>query len=138
MGYTTEFTGAIQLSRPLTLKEAQTLLEYNENPDLIPGEKPDSYMQWVPTESLDQIVWDENEKFYNYTEWMTWLCQLLDTWGIDADGTLQWRGESRDDTGFIQVVKNDVTRSKSPQTEPRKSKPLTMDYLGRLALQQIS
>lgn len=73
MGYTTKFKGAITLSRPLTFGEARKLLEFHDDPDIIAGQHPGSYLQWVPTESLDGIVWDGGEKFYEYTEWMQWL-----------------------------------------------------------------
>lgn len=35
MGYTTKFTGQINLSRPLTMGEAKKLLEIHDNPDLV-------------------------------------------------------------------------------------------------------
>jgi hypothetical protein len=69
MGYTTEFTGAIGLSRKLTMAEAKELLEIDET-GTITGIR--EYFQWVPSETLDQIVWDGNEKFYKYTEQLEW------------------------------------------------------------------
>jgi hypothetical protein len=84
MGYTTEFTGAIGLSRKLTMAEAKELLEIDET-GTITGIR--EYFQWVPSETLDQIVWDGNEKFYKYTEQLEWLCRWLGEHGIRANGT---------------------------------------------------
>ena len=84
MGYTTKFTGCIKLSRALTLKEAKELLEIA---DLDRAEAreitgTDAYLQWVPTETLDGIVWDGNEKFYEYVPLLRWLCGWLKERGI--------------------------------------------------------
>ena len=41
MGYDTKFSGALKLSRALTLPEAAFILEVNEDPDTIPtGDRP--------------------------------------------------------------------------------------------------
>ena len=139
MGYTTKFTGALQLSRALTLAEANQILEASEDPDTIQGEKPvRSYMQWVPTESLDQIVWDGGEKFYDYTAWMQWMCGLLASWGVSANGTVFWSGEDADDTGTIDVTHNAVTETRGKTVAEGSGKPLTMQALQAMALKQIT
>jgi hypothetical protein len=112
MGYTTEFSGKIQLSRKLTDDEYNLLIEYNEDPDSIPGEKPGSYMQWSPTESKDAIEWDGNEKFYYYTEWLYWILNHLLTIGITANGQLYWSGEDAMDVGKITVIDSKVYSEK--------------------------
>lgn len=139
MGYTTKFTGAIQLSRKLTMAEAKRILEINEEPKTLKDKKPnDGYMQWVPTESLDQIVWDENEKFYDYIPWMRWMCELLKSWGIAANGTLYWSGESAGDTGTILVKDNEVQAMEHTKPQPSQSGPLTLDALREMALDQLT
>ena len=105
MGYTTKFTGCINLSRALTLKEAKELLEIA---DLDRAEAreitgTDAYLQWVPTETLDGIVWDGNEKFYEYVPLLRWLCGWLKERGIEANGELLWAGDETDDRGRIAV-----------------------------------
>lgn len=136
MGYTTTFTGSIKLSRPLTLAEAKELLEFNDDPDTIPQPKPgDGYMQWVPAESLEAIVWDGNEKFYDYTPWLRWMCDWLQKRGIGACGQLLWRGEDRSDAGEILVVDNVVSDRKGKVV--KSPKPLTLHALGLMAIDNI-
>lgn len=136
MGYTTKFSGHIALSRPLTMAEAKQILEFNEDPDFIPdGNRPSrSYMQWVPSETLNAIVWDGQEKFYDYEPWLLWLLQLLSSKGIQASGELRWRGESSDDIGRILVVDSVMTVTKGDKQPPSIHKPLTLDRLARMAL----
>ncbi|MCO5338561.1 hypothetical protein [Delftia tsuruhatensis] len=137
MGYTTRFTGALALSRALTMQEAKTLLEFNQEPDLIQGDKPNSYLQWVPSEDLSHIVWDEGEKFYDYNEWMTWLIRHLDGIGIKVNGHLYWVGEDRTDTGEIAVIDSQMTVTPNKKAA-MKQKPLTLNKLGEMALEQIT
>jgi hypothetical protein len=138
MGRTTKFKGALTLSRALTLSEAKQLLEFNEDPDTIEGTHPDSYMQWVPTETLDGIVWDGVEKFYNYTEWMQWLVQWLKACDIDAGGELLWSGEDAGDVGVITVAGGLVTADSGRKKGVASGKPLTLAALGEIALAQLT
>lgn len=142
MGYTTTFSGVVRLSRPLTFAEAKTMLEFNEDPDRITTttKKPSrSYMQWVPTKSLDGIVWDGQEKFYDYTEWLIWLCEWLAERSITADGELTWSGEDRSDYGEIVVSANIVRSIPKPLKRPNDSaEPITLDDLARMALERAA
>lgn len=138
MGYTTKFSGDLKLSRKLTMAEAKELLSFSEDPDTIPAPKPSSYMQWVPSESLDRIVWDGQEKFYNYTEWLDWLCKLLGARGIEVDGLLKWSGESADDTGELVVVKNVVNACSRRPGVSISYRPLTLGRLREMALDQLT
>jgi hypothetical protein len=135
MGYTTEFIGHIALSRALTMGEAKDLLELNEEPEKITDAgKLTGYMQWVPSESLDAIVWDQQEKFYDYEQWMEWVLRWLDERGVKASGQLDWRGESAGDIGRIVVAESVMTVEKGTATKPSNHKPLTLDKLARIAL----
>lgn len=139
MGYTTKFIGAIKLSRALTMVEAKQILEAHEDSDDIEGEKPArSYMQWVPTETLDQIVWDGEEKFYDYDAWLQWICDLLKSWGIESNGQLRWSGESTGDTGTLIVHDGVVSIKKDDAPEATSFRPLTMRGLQAMALTQIT
>ena len=137
MGYTTRFSGALALSRALTMQEAKTMLQFNEDPDLIQGQRPSSYLQWVPSEDLQYIVWDEGEKFYSYDEWMTWLLRHLDSIGVKANGYLYWVGEDRSDTGEIAVIDSQMTVTPNKKAAIQR-KPLTLSKLGEMALEQIT
>lgn len=137
MGYTTKFTGHIKLSRKLTMAEAKQILEFNEDPDRIPAPHPNSYMQWVPNASLDAIGWDGNEKFYNYTEWLSWLCSWLRERGIETAGLLNWSGEDTDDAGQILVIDGVVTASTTLKKADR-FKPIDLRDLAEMALKQAT
>ena len=137
MGYDTKFSGAVKLSRALTIAEASVILEANDDPDSIQGEHPRSYMQWVPTQSLDHIVYDGNEKFYEYVDWMKWLVNYLKGIGITADGEIDWSGDQAGDTGTIVVANSEVT-VRDHKTPARGShKPLTLSGLQAMALDAL-
>lgn len=95
MGYTTEFSGKIEISPPLNQEEinfinafSQTrhmtreeneyfidtngdgkVIDYNTPPKGVPG----LWCQWVVTEDGKFIEWDGNEKFYNAVKWMEYI-----------------------------------------------------------------
>ena len=140
MGYTTKFTGCINLSRALTIKEAKELLEIA---DLSPAKlreitSIESYLQWVPTETLDGIVWDGNEKFYEYVPLLRWLCGWLKERGIEANGELLWAGDEAYDRGRIAVSSNEVEVIEGQRIETKFGRPLTLERLGEMALQQVA
>jgi hypothetical protein len=137
MGYTTKFTGQINLSRPLTITEAKALLTFADDSDTAPKPNPGGYLQWVPSQSLDAIGWDGNEKFYDYVEWLMWVCAWLKSAGIACNGRLVWSGEMASDTGEIIVIDNEVTATKG-KTAPAGFNPLTLEGLARIALDQVT
>ena len=138
MGYTTRFTGAIALSRKLTFAEAKELLEIHE---MDPNKAKEitgvlSYLQWVPADTLEHIVWDMGEKFYDYIPLLKWVCRWLKDKGITADGKLFWDGEYNGDTGQLVVTNNNVlVEQDKAEFTP---KPLTLRALGEMALEQIT
>lgn len=139
MGYTTEFTGAVKLSRKLTMAEAKDLLEINSSDEAEKTTGIEAYFQWVPAETLEHIVWDGNEKFYKCEEQLQWLCNWLKLHGIAADGELYWSGEERGDTGTLIVKANSVTAHPNKKPASGKSlRPLDLAGLGKLALDQIT
>ena len=137
MGYDTKFSGAVKLSRALTIAEASVILEANDDPDSIQGEHPRSYMQWVPTQSLDHIVYDGNEKFYEYVDWMKWLVNYLKGIGITADGEIDWSGDQAGDTGTIVVANSEVTVRDHKTAARGSHKPLTLSGLQAMALDAL-
>ena len=140
MGYTTKFTGCINLSRALTLKEAKELLEiaYLDRAEAREITGIDAYLQWVPTETLDGIVWDGNEKFYEYVPLLRWLCGWLKERGIEANGELLWAGDETYDRGRIAVSSNEVEVIEGQRIETEFGRPLTLKRLGEMALQQAT
>jgi hypothetical protein len=64
----------------------------------------------VPNEDGSALVWDEGEKFYDYTEWIVYLInQYLAPRGYTVDGEVRWNGEEDEDKGIIIVKKNKVS-----------------------------
>lgn len=139
MGYTTKFTGSIELSRKLTFAEARDLLTIAEEPEnTYAASGINTYLQWVPSEALDEIVWDGNEKFYDYAPLLQWLCgKWLKDLGIAANGELLWSGETASDIGALTVIANELTVKSGRQTGVC-GKPLTMESLGRMALDEAA
>lgn len=138
MGYTTEFTGAMKLSRKLTMAEAKELLEIADSGDAKTFTGIDGYFQWVPADTLEHIVWDGNEKFYKYEEQLQWLCDWLGQRSISANGDLYWQGEETGDTGTLAVADNKVTARPNEKPKGRSPSPLTLEALGRMALDQVT
>lgn len=101
MGYTTEFSGRIEITPPLSLDEVSYLKKFAETrrmnrqqgPYYVDGEgyrgqdrdhgvidhnsppagQPSLWCQWVPTEDGTALEWDGGEKFYGSIEWMVYL-----------------------------------------------------------------
>jgi hypothetical protein len=75
--------------------------------------QPGLWCQWVlEYNSIGNVdlVWDENEKFYNYVEWLEYLIlHFFKPWGLLLDGEITWRGEDFTDIGKIMVENNVVT-----------------------------
>ena len=77
-----------------------SVIDSNREPDTQPG----LWCQWIPRNDGTAIEWDGGEKFYEYTEWMTYIMEnFIKPWGIDANGTIDWDGEESDDRGRIVV-----------------------------------
>lgn len=138
MGYDTNFSGAFQLNKPLTVKDFQFLRKLNEtrrmkrnvgseygvegefyveddeknviNHNQPPITQPGLWCQWTPNEDGTAIEWDGGEKFYNYVEWIKYIIEkILAPKGYVLNGEVEWYGEDRSDEGMIQIVDNVVT-----------------------------
>lgn len=138
MGYTTDFTGAVELGRKLTMAEAKELLELNESGESEKVTGIAAYFQWVPSDDLQHIVWDGNEKFYKYVEQLQWLCRWLLERGITANGCLYWQGEETGDNGILEVAANTVSRHPNKEPPSKSPRALTMSDLQAMALEQIT
>lgn len=139
MGYTTDFTGCIKLSKPIPLKLAKKWLEWADDRDVWEKQSGiNDYLQWVPTETLDGIVWDGNEKFYSYEESLKFLVDFLKHQDIECDGVLYYSGEDSTDHGKIVVKNGGVTLIPDLiATDSKYQRPLTMDKLTKMILDSI-
>ena len=114
MGYSTDFSGQFNLDKPLTAEQKATLVEFAEtrhggNTE-VDADKPGFWCQWVPNHDGTAIEWDENEKFYNYVEWIEHIIKrFIEPWGLKLNGEVEWWGEERDDIGQIIIENNEVT-----------------------------
>lgn len=85
-----------------------TIIDYNRPPSTQPG----LWCQWVPTDDGEALIWDGNEKFYNYVEWLEYLIdKILKPRGYTLNGECEWQGEDSSDFGKI-IVDNNVVVTK--------------------------
>lgn len=109
MGYTTDFEGRINLSRELTMSEAQAILDFSEtrhDPTQMPGYNCD----WEPTRDGYGIQWNGIEKFYDADAWMqVVLDRFITPLGIAANGVINAQGEDPSDVWRLKVTDNKVT-----------------------------
>lgn len=92
-----------------------SITNYNTPPNRQPG----LWCQWTPNESGDSILWDDGEKFYNYTEWLVYLIDhFLKPWGYTLNGSCAWQGGEDDDRGNIYVKDNRVQAIADEITSP--------------------
>lgn len=74
-----------------------------------PSTQPGLYCQWKPSEDGNSIRWDGGEKFYNYIEWISYIInKILAPNGYVLNGSVDWYGEDRSDSGTITVKDNRV------------------------------
>lgn len=152
MGYTTDFWGTVSVVPPLNQAEADYLATFNETrhmvrengpyfvdgqrfspydaADIVDANRSDSsqpglWCQWIPTDDLAGIEWDQGEKFYASAEWMKWIIDHLLKPGAHAatsdnpqfeqftfdhvcNGAIEAQGEDSDDRWRLRVNDNAV------------------------------
>lgn len=85
-----------------------SVVDYNDAPNGQPG----LWCQWTPTIDRTGVMWDGNDGFYCYVEWLEYLlAHFLKPWGYVLAGEVHWQGEDAEDFGRIRVVRNQVTTS---------------------------
>ena len=110
MGDTTDFEGRFDLSSKMNhLNIFDTLQEWNDGE----GKKSpiDGYCQWVLTKDREGIEWDNNEKFYDYVEWLQHIIDdLLLPNGYTLSGEMKFQGEEKEDNGVLKIINNIVIK----------------------------
>ena len=110
VGYSTDFDGALELSKEPSESLVSNINEFSDERHTEP-EFPGFYCQWIIEDG--ELVWDGDEKFYNYTKWLEYLIEhFFEPNGIKLNGTIYWQGEEPGDTGRI-IVKDSVVREVS-------------------------
>lgn len=107
MGYTTEFHGAFEFDRRVDDDMYNFINKFAEtrHEEL---DVPGYWCQWVINEN-NQLVWDGNEKFYNYVEWLEHLIEhYFEPNDYILNGEVEYQGEDYGDFGCIVVNDNKV------------------------------
>lgn len=90
-----------------------SIIDYNEPP----AKQPGLWCQWVVSLDGKYLEWDDNEKFYDYIEWLDYLITHFFTPNnIFMNGSVIWRGENFEDIGKITVEHNKITVTKGKLT----------------------
>jgi len=87
-------------------EDDNSIIDHNTPPKTQPG----LWLQWVVDDDHQTIRWDENEKFYDYVEWIEYIInRILKPRGYKVNGIVYWEGEDGiRDTGEIEIKDNEV------------------------------
>ena len=92
------------------------VIDYNS----APAGQPGLWCQWTVSDDGTELLWDDGEKFYDYTEWLEYLVQhFLKPWGYTVNGEVEWEGESGDDLGIIYAKDNRIQAVQSEIVTPK-------------------
>lgn len=70
-----------------------------------PNGQPGLWCQWVASKDGTKLMWDGNEKFYHYEEWLEYIIEhFMSPWKKRLNGRVRWVGEDIEDTGIIEVI----------------------------------
>jgi hypothetical protein len=112
MGYTTNFTGQVAVTPPLSAAEVASLAAFaaERHDDYeIPGIPRTPWCQWVPTDDGTAIEWDGGEKFIDAEHWMRYLvATFLAPAGHVVNGIIEAQGQRVEDRWDLVVVDNTV------------------------------
>lgn len=119
MGYQTHFDGAFKLDKPLTAKQVNTLRAFASDRHE-GGDFPGYYCQWVASADGDAIIWNEDDSFRDYVQWLEYLiAKFIKPWGRLLNGVVDWEGEEPGDLGKIHVKDNVVRAVDAVVTHPK-------------------
>ena len=84
--------------------EDESVISYNDSP----LGQPSLWCQWIITDDCKQLIWDGNEKFYNYKEWLLYLIEsfILPS-GYKLNGEVFWY-DDYGNSGLIYINNNKV------------------------------
>ncbi|MCY7969604.1 hypothetical protein MOB49_21465 [Bacillus haynesii] len=84
----------------------ENIIDGNEPPKT----QPSLWLQWIPTEERNAIVWDGEEKFYCADKWIIYLIEkVLKPKGYVLNGIVNAFGEETNDIWHISIVNNHVS-----------------------------
>ena len=113
MGYDTHFNGEFKFDRELSHQHSRELMKIHDtrhgNATTKDQDFPGMYCQWVPNETYTGLVWDGEDKFYEYIPWLKWLIDnVFEPNGYKLNGKVYWVGEQPTDIGTIEVKDNEI------------------------------
>lgn len=115
MGYDTTFSGGFTFNKPVTAKLYTKINEFAEESHTPGNGIPGYWCQWVigtDYNGEEVLVWDQNEKFYNYVEWLEYLIKnFFEPEGYVLNGIVEYQGEDPEDFGEIVVKDNIITQN---------------------------
>lgn len=81
------------------------MINYNTPPFY----QPSLWCQWKYNEENNSIVWDQNEKFYEYIPWIKYLVKrVFEPNNYKLNGEVKWFGEEDNDRGIIIIENNNI------------------------------
>ena len=107
MGYTTKFKGEFTITPPPSkeLIEAVNLFSSTRHDETV---YPGIWCQWI-INSNGKLLWDGEDKFYHYTEWLQYLIdEYFKPQGYELNGKVSYRGERFEDVGVIYISENNI------------------------------
>ncbi len=109
MGYTTYFSGEIEVEPPLSAALVAEITAFNrgeyQEADMSVC-NPGGYCQWVASDDGSQILWDDGEKFYDSPIWMEYMKEAVPR---EQDRAFRMRG----DIEWVQIEESTGRRLES-------------------------
>ena len=110
MGYSTDFSGSLDIHPALTPEVMQEINEFCD--DRHDGHEIGIWCDWQVGEDGDLIQWNESEKSYAMKEWLEHLIrEFIAPTGSKVNGVVMAQGEDAEDRWDIEVLDNVVTRT---------------------------
>jgi len=109
MGYSTYFSGRIELDKPLTASDITTIETLCDYTAVLPKEAPSTPCVWRVSPDGRFLESLNEEKMYSWDAWLQYLLdKVIAPAGIKANGRVIWQGEDTGDSGTIFVKDNRV------------------------------
>ena len=109
MGYYTWFNGTVKFNKPVTDELADKINEFSELRHEYDKDCPGIWCDWIIDDN-GELAWNEQEKFYEYDEWMKYLIKnFFEPEGYVLNGKIRFTGEEWGDSGYLVVEDNKVS-----------------------------
>lgn len=81
-----------------------SIIDFNQPPKF----QPSLWCDWIIKDN--KLIWNETEKFYGYTDWLTYLIyNFFNPCNYLLNGEVNWQGEDSLDKGIIKIIDNKIT-----------------------------